>query len=310
MDALSNILFLLKSDGYSTAGLDAGENWAVRFDNREGVIKCHAILKGQCWVAVDGERAVQAEAGDCIILISGRSFTLASDLERTPVPARDLMGMSKPGDTVTLDGGGAFRLIGTRFLVDTQKTRSLLGDLPALVHLKGAAHSGMLRWNIEQMMAETSNSGPGASLATHHLAHLIMLQALRLYFSKDAEDRVGVLFAMSDKRLAKAIEAIHSEPGHSWTLPELAAVAGLSRSAFAQRFSKRTGETPIAYLTRWRMLLATERLRSGTERLAEIANSLGYESESAFSTAFKRVTGCPPTQIGRMFRNPYLQRLQ
>lgn len=105
---------------------------------------------------------------------------------------------------------------------------------------------------------------------------------------------------MSDKRLAKAIEAIHSLPGHRWTLPDLAVLAGLSRSAFAQQFCERTGETPIAYLTRWRMLLATERLQAGTERLAEIANSLGYESENAFSTAFKRVTGCSPTQIGRV----------
>jgi AraC-like DNA-binding protein len=310
MDALSDVLSLLKPQGYLTAALDAGDNWAVRFGNQAGVIKCHVVLEGGCWIVVDGERAVQVEAGDCIMLISGRSFTLASDLEQVPVSAAELLGKAKPGDTVTLDGGGAFRLIGTRFLVDADKMRSLLGDMPALVHLQGAAHTGMLRWNIEQMIAETSHSGPGTALAAHHLAHLILLQALRLFLSKDTETRTGVLFAMSDKRLAKAIEAMHSEPGHSWTLPELAVHAGLSRSAFAQRFCERTGETPIAYLTRWRMLLATERLQCGTERLGEIANSLGYESENAFSTAFKRVTGYSPTQIGRVFANPYLQRLQ
>jgi AraC-like DNA-binding protein len=297
VDPLSQVLSLLRPEGYLTAGLDAGGRWGVRFDNQAGVIKCHAILKGDCWLALDGETPVKVEAGDCIVLLSGKSFTLASDLEQSPVPARVLLKDAQPGDTVRINDGGAFRLIGTRFLVDAGNVERLLGTMPALVHLRAAADAGVLRWSIEQIMAETAEASPGTSLARHHLAHLILLQALRLHLSGMTDVRIGMLYALSDKRLARAIEAMHREPGRAWTLARLAAQAGLSRSAFADRFRDRVAETPIAYLTRWRMMLAAERLRTGAEKLAGIAHSLGYGSENAFSTAFKRVIGCPPTRF-------------
>lgn len=297
MDAFSEILSLLKPEGHLAAGLDAGGDWAVRFENQAGVIKCHAILKGGCWLTVDGETPVRVEAGDCIILVSGKSFILASHRGQPPYPAGVLLKDAQPGDTVRINDGGEFRLIGTRFLVNAGNLERLLGTMPALIHLPTAADAGVLRWSIEQIMAETAEAGPGSSLATHHLAHLILLQAFRLHLSGTMNVRIGVFYALSDRRLAGAIEEMHREPGHSWTLVELAAKAGLSRSAFADRFRDRVGETPIAYLTRWRMLLAAERLRTGGEKLAEIAHSLGYESENAFSTAFKRVMGCTPTRL-------------
>jgi AraC-like DNA-binding protein len=201
---------------------------------------------------------------------------------------------------VVHQGGGDFRLIGTRFEVDGRKAHSLLGALPALVHLRGAANQDVLRWSIKQLMFETGDARPGSSLATHHLAHFILLQAFRLYLSQQSDDRVGMLFALSERPLARAIEAMHADPAHPWTLPELALHAGLSRSSFVQRFRDRVGETPMAYLTHWRMLLAAERLETTGERLAEIARSSGYESENAFNAAFKRVMGCSPGRYARM----------
>jgi AraC-like DNA-binding protein len=297
VDPFSDVLSLLKPEGYLTAALDAGGDWAVRFENQAGVIKCHAIIEGGCWLAVDGETPVRVESGDCIILVRGKPFTLASDRSQPPVPAHILLKDAEPGDTVRINDGGAFRLIGTRFLIDAGNMQRLLGTMPALVHLRAATEVGVLRWCIEQIMVETANAGPGMSLATHHLAHLILLQALRLHVSETKDVRMGMLYAISDRRLARAIKAMHREPGYSWTLAELAAQAGLSRSAFADLFRDRVGGTPIAYLTRWRMMLAAERLRVGGERLAEIAHSLGYASENAFSTAFKRVMGCAPTRL-------------
>jgi AraC-like DNA-binding protein len=299
MDPLSDLLVLLKPRSYLTAGLDAGGDWAVRFENQPGAIKCHAIMNGGCWLVVDGESAVQLLTEDCVILPSGRSFTLASDLGVTPVAAQDLLGTARPGEMVVHQGGGDFRLIGTRFEVDGRKTRSLLGALPALVYLRGAANQDVLRWSIRQLMYETGEARPGSSLATHHLAHLILLQAFRLYLSRQSEDRIGMLYALSDPQLARSIEAIHADPAYPWALPELALCAGLSRSGFAQRFRDRVGETPIAYLTRWRMLLAAEQLETTDARLAEIAQSSGYGSENAFNSAFKRVMGCSPRRYCR-----------
>ncbi|NII09481.1 AraC family transcriptional regulator [Oleiagrimonas sp. C23AA] len=300
MDPLSDLLALLKPKSYLTAGLDAGGGWAVRFENQPGAIKCYAIMDGECWLVVDGEREVRLLAEDCVIVPNARSFTLASDLGIAPVPARDLLGTARAGEMVVHQGGGDFRLIGTRFEVDGRKAQSLLGALPALVHLRGATHQDVLRWSIRQLMFETGEARPGSSLAAHHLAHFILLQAFRLYLSQHSEDRVGMLYALSDVPLARAIKAMHADPAHPWTLPELARRSGVSRSSFAQRFRDRVGETPIAYLTHWRMLLAAERLETTGEPLAQVARAYGYDSENAFSAAFKRVMGCSPGRYARM----------
>ncbi len=140
---------------------------------------------------------------------------------------------------------------------------------------------------------------PGASLAAHHLAHLMLLQVLRLYLSRHVGEQVGWFYALADPQLNKAIEAMHVDPAHRWTLSELAANAGMSRSIFAQRFRERVGETPIVYLTRWRMMLAVERLAGGRDPMAKVARSSGYESENAFNTAFRRVMGCSPRRYAR-----------
>ena len=140
-------------------------------------------------------------------------------------------------------------------------------------------------------MVEMRESRPGASLAAHHLAHMMLLQALRLYLSRQTGDQVGWFYALADPQLSAAIGAMHADPAHRWTLDVLAGRAGLSRSTLAQRFREKVGETPIAYRTRWRMMLAGERLANGREPLARTARSLGLESENAFNTAFKRVMG-------------------
>jgi AraC-like DNA-binding protein len=306
VDPLSEILSILKPESYLTAGLDVGSAWAIRFENRPGTIKCHAVTAGACWLAVDGmDGAVRLTAGDCIILPSGRPFTLASDLKLHPTEARDLLGNSRPGEVVVHQGGGDFAFAGTRFEVDTRKAGPLLGTLPPLIHLHQAEDRVAMRWCIQQMMTEMQSGRPGGALAARHLAHLMLLQAFRLHLSRQAGDRVGLLYALADPHLGRAIEAMHLDPAHRWTLAELAGKAGLSRSIFAQRFRERVGETPIDYLTQWRMMLARDRLEEGRETLGTIANALGYESESAFNTAFRRVVGCSPRRYGRAETNGF-----
>jgi AraC-like DNA-binding protein len=138
-------------------------------------------------------------------------------------------------------------------------------------------------------------------MVAEHLAHMLLVQALRLHMEEN-ERGVGWLFALADKQMAAAIAAMHERPEHRWTLEELAQRVGMSRSSFAARFKGTVGMSAMEYLTRWRMLLAADRLgkTSGSrESVAEIALALGYESESSFGTAFKREMGVSPRRYGR-----------
>ncbi len=300
MDLLSDVLKLLKPRSYLSAGLDAGGDWSIRFGNQAGAIKCQAVTSGTCWMAVDGVDApLRLIAGDCLVVPSGRAFTLASDLSLPSLDVAGILGPAQPGEVIVHQGGGGFTFVGTRFEVDGRKARALLGALPPVVHLRAAEGQAALRWCIEQMMAEMQGKRPGSTLAAHHLAHLMLLQAFRLHLSGEGGERVGLLYALADPQLARAIEAVHAAPGHGWTLAEMAALAGMSRSVFAARFRARVGDTPLAYLTRWRMMLATEQLADGRATLARIAQSLGYDSENAFNTAFRRVMGCSPRRYAR-----------
>jgi len=303
MDPLSSVLSLLKPQSYLTARFDAGGDWAIRFDDQVGRIKCYAVVNGACLLSVEGvDRAVRVEAGDCFVLATGRSFRLGSGPDVAPMVAADVFEHVPPGGRVLHNGGGDIFLVGNRFEVNGRLAETLLRTLPPIVHLKAARDRAALRWSIEHMMEEVGEERPGASLVLQHHAHLMLVQALRLYLSEQSDSGVGWFFAVADSRLNAAISAMHENPAHRWTLEALAGRAGMSRSVFAQQFREKVGETAIAYLTRWRMMMASECLATTESSLAQIARSLGYENENAFNTAFKRVMGCSPRRYALQSR--------
>src|SRR5260370_23776526 len=148
-----------------------------------------------------------------------------------------------------------------------------------------------MRWSLERMMQKLREPQPGSFLVAQHLAHMMLVQALRLHLAEGLRGGVGWLFALADKQRSAAINSMHDDPAHGWTIQKLAERAGMSRSTFALKFKQTVGASPMEYLTRWRMLLAGDRLANSSDPISVIALSLGYESESAFSTAFKRVMG-------------------
>ena len=156
-----------------------------------------------------------------------------------------------------------------------------------------------MRWSLERMREELRNPQPGGSLIAQQLAYAMLIQALRLHLSDAVNAGQGWLSALSDKHMSLAIVSMHNHPGHNWTLQSLAERVGMSRSVFAQRFRDTVGATPMEYLTRWRMLLAADRLKNSSEGLCAIAQSLGYDSESAFGKAFRRIMGRSPRQYTR-----------
>lgn len=299
MDPLSDVLSLLKPQSNVSAGFDAGGDWSIEFPRNIG-IKCYAVVSGQCWLAVeDVPEPVHLAAGDCFLLPGGRPFRMASDLKVKPVGAHTIFPPARAGGVVTYNGGGDVFLVGSRFVLSGRHADILLKMMPPIIHIRRDEDKAALRWSVERMMQELSEGQPGGFLVAQHLSHMMLVQALRLHMAEGPNGGVGWLFALADRQMGAAIGAMHEDPAHRWTLQELAERAGMSRSNFALKFKEMVGTSAMEYLTRWRMLLAGERLANTSEHTSVIALSLGYESESAFSTAFKRVMGASPRQYGR-----------
>ena len=299
MDPLSDVLSLLKPRSYASGGIDAGRDTAIRFSPHPG-IKCYAVVSGQCWLAVEGvPDAVCLKTGDCFVLPRGWPFQLTTDLALTPVDAYSVITPGRDGRINTFNGGGSFLIVGGFFALSGHHAGVLLGALPPIVHIRKESDKAALRWSIERMMQELRERQPGGFLIAQQLAYSMLIQALRLHLAEGLQGGVGWLFALADRQVGAAIGAMHEAPARRWTLQELAEQVGMSRSSFAQRFKETVGESPMEYLTRWRMMLAGERLESSRDSVGAIALALGYESESAFSTAFKRMMGCSPRQYGR-----------
>jgi AraC-like DNA-binding protein len=299
MDPLSDVLSLLKPRNYMCGGFDVGGEWSIEFPRHEG-IKCYAIVSGQCWLSVQGVAdPVRLTAGDCFLLPGGRPFCLASDLTLQPVDHKAFFPAPLNGGIALCNGGGDCFGVGGYFAFTGNHAGILLGVLPPIVHIRKESDKAAMRWSLERLMEELREPRPGGFLVAQHLASMMLVQALRLHLAEGLSGGVGWLFALADKQMSAAITAMHDQPGHRWTLPELAARAGMSRSIFAQKFKETVGVSPMEYLTRWRMLRAGDMLVNSNDPISSIAWSLGYESESAFSTAFKRVMGCSPRQYSR-----------
>ncbi|HEV7618608.1 MAG TPA: AraC family transcriptional regulator [Burkholderiaceae bacterium] len=303
MDPLSDVLSLLKPRSYSSGGFDIGGEWSVQFPQHEG-IKCYAVVSGHCWLSVEGiPDAVRLETGDCFLLSGGRPFRLASDLTLAPVDAHTIFSTGQNGGIFSFNGGGDCFIVGGHFALTGSHAGILLGVLPPIVHLRTESDKAALRWSLERMRLEVREQRPGGFLVAQHLAYMMLVQALRLHLEEGSRGGVGWLFALADKQMSAAIQSMHDDPAHRWTLQKLAERVGMSRSIFALKFKETVGASPMEYLTRWRMLLAGDRLTNSGDHISVIALSLGYESESAFSKAFKRVMGCSPRQYSRG-RNP------
>ncbi len=291
MDPLSDVISFLEPRSYRVGGFEAGGDWSIRFDPFDG-IKCYAVTSGACWIAAEGAgEPMLLKQGDCFLLPHGSPFQIASDPLLPPDDwKRHFLG-SREGTLVRLNGSDGVTVLGCHFQLAGPQAEMLLGMLPPIVHLQSEADRETLRWAFDRIRQELVDPKPGGSLIVQQLAYMIFVQALRLHL--DESKGVGWLFALSDKYVGAALAAIHREPARRWTVAALALEVGMSRSGFAARFEQLVGDGPIEYLTRWRMLLAGRSLSRG-EPVGAVARSLGYESESAFSTAYKRVMGSTP----------------
>jgi AraC-like DNA-binding protein len=299
MDPLSEVLALLQPQSLSSGGFIVPGDMAIYFPKHQG-IKCYAVLAGQCWLVVEGvEDPVLLDAGDCFLLPRGMPFQLTTDLSLEPVHYTLARGRLSKSNEISAIPEGARYIAGGFFGFTGSHAEMLLNSLPPIVHIRRESDKAAMRWALERMREELRDPQPGSSLIAQQLAYTMLIQALRLHLADGASAGHSWLSALSDKHMSIAISSIHDTPGYAWTLQSLAERVGMSRSVFALRFRETVGTTPMEYLARWRMLLAADRLKNSTDGLAAIAQSLGYESESAFGKAFRRVMGCSPRQYTR-----------
>lgn len=293
-DPFSDVLKFTNAEPVVSGGFTAGGSWAIRFPTPDK-LKFFALVKGSCWLTLDGQdRPVRVEAGDVLLLAGFRSFILAGDLAAVPVDARGLF-TGKNIKTAKLGEGEDCIQIGGHVRLDPTNGSLLADVLPPLIHVRAASpQAAVLQWLLGQLVREREDDLPGADIASAELAQLLFVHILRAHMASSGSLATGWLRAVTDARLAPALRLIHGDPGRSWQLDELARAAAMSRTSFAVHFKAVAGVAPLSYLTQWRMRLAERALREDNTPVSVLADRFGYASESAFSHAFKRVTGHPP----------------
>lgn len=294
-DPISDLLALIDPHMVVTSGLVAEGGWSVRCPAPDG-LKFVAMLEGTAWVASPEFPDLSLGSGDILLLNGSQPFVLADDLSLTPRNASEVFtdtegGVGRIGARIDA------RMIGGHIDLDRDRGHLLLAALPPAIKLgrERSAASGV-RAMIGRIDDEARRGRIGGGGAIGQLARLIILDVLREYFESEAEGSYGWLRGLADPRVGATIVQMHERPDHGWQLDEMARLSGMSRTSFAQHFKAVTGFSPMAYLTSWRMHLAEQRLARGA-RVAQVAHALGYASEAAFSQAFKRERGMPPSMI-------------
>jgi AraC family transcriptional activator of mtrCDE len=302
MDVLSDILQTLRLRGtvYFHARFHAP--WGMRI--AEGKIaNFHLVTDGVCWVKY-GEDAhlAKLQRGDMAIFPRGDSHSLLYEKQGAAVPAKELLEAPRSGESLSFGGEGAATtsLICGHFDYDREFPHPLFETLDAFIHIPRQQISDSTSLTTISELAATlsENDHPGAHAAVDRLAEALFIQALAAHVAS-RQDSAGFLSAMQDRQLGNALNLMHEDIAREWTLAELARTASMSRTVFSARFRALTGEPPMLYLARWRMLKARELLLDTTLTLGRISEKVGYRSEFAFSKAFKRLLGRTPGNVRR-----------
>jgi AraC-like DNA-binding protein len=297
MDALAAVVTLLKPQALLSKIVQGRGRWGVRYP-AYGQPSFALVLDGSCWLACEGTPATSLQSGDFILFSVTPGFTLASDLNVKPRP----MSIPRPEDHVGEVVHGdpksdvSATLIGGGFAFDPINASMLVHLLPKMLHIRATdpAIDGVAPI-FEMIKRETSVTRPGQSLVLTRLMEIVLVEVLR---SAPPElHSTGLLAGLRDAQLAAALRSIHLKTSHPWTLETLARQAGMSRSSFADRFARVVGETPLNYLLQWRIAVAKNKLVHEELTISETALAVGYQSASAFSTAFSRETGRSPKEF-------------
>lgn len=303
MDILSDVIGAMRAGQPGWHRVEWYAPCGLRFSDQPGAAGFLVVLQGSCWLIEDAAEPVQLGPGDIVFSPHGNGYAIA-DNPTTPlaVPTEDTWAAVGPVNparcptTVTLCGG---------YHLDTSWTHPILRELPGTMHLPARpGRHPELRAAVDLIGTEIDSPRLGASALMPIVLDMLLLYLLRTWFEEQPRDATaaGWASALADPAISAALNAIHNNPAHAWTVQKLADEGRLSRAAFSRRFGTLTSQPPMTYLTRWRMTVAAQLLRDSAAPVDAVATRVGYTSEFAFANAFKRHFGVPPGRFRRQTR--------
>jgi AraC-like DNA-binding protein len=318
-DALSDVLSAVRLSGSVFFDVTAKSPWVAEAPpaalvanevtpGARHAIEYHVVTHGSCWISLIGDAGfepVRLEEGDIAVIPHGDPHVVSSasgmraepnlDMHRRPEDSNALPFALRTGG----EGASDTQVICGFFSCDARPFNPLLDSLPRFMRLRrdtSQASQSLLDQFIRFATAETGNKRAGSQSVLNRLSELMFVEVIRIHMDQLANNSTGWLAGLRDPLVGRALTLLHARPAHAWTLEELAAQAAASRSTLADRFSNLVGCPPIQYLTQWRMQIAAKRLADPGVKIAAIAHEIGYESEAAFSRAFKKFVGRSPSQ--------------
>jgi AraC-like DNA-binding protein len=313
-DTLSDVLRTVRLTGALFFLTDAGAPWVSEvpaspvfaptvLPGAEQLISYHIVAQGPCWGGLVGEPRLRLETGDVLLIPHGHAYGMASERalrapDATAAAMAFFRGMASGelGPLVIEGGDGARTRLVCGFLgCDVRPFNPLLASLPPVVHLRRprGRQGDRLGPLIEFALAESRERRSGGQCVLLRLSELMFVEVLRRYLAELKDARSGWLAGLRDAEVGRALALLHAQPARAWTLEGLARAAALSRSTLAERFAQLVGQPPMQYLARWRMQIAARQLAEGA-KVRAVALDVGYESEAAFSRAFKKIVGVAP----------------
>ena len=302
VDPLGEALYVLRMSGSFYSRCEFTAPWGLALPAFEASLMFHVVMSGRCWLEVEGAEATLMQPGDLALVPHGEGHRLASepglpaawlaDVPRDPVSDRY--------EILRQGGGGApTGLVCGTVRFDHPAARHLVALLPRLIGVEaaGSSQTDWLQSTVRFMAAEAAALRPGGETVITRLADVLVIQAIRSWIERDPAAQTGWLGALRDRQVGRALAMIHRDPARAWSVGSLATEVAMSRSAIAARFTELVDEPAMHYVTRWRMAVAQSRLTQDGTTIHELAGRLGYQSEAAFSRAFKRFVGVPPGAV-------------
>jgi AraC-like DNA-binding protein len=312
-DPLSDLLRTVRLTGAVFFEVAAQEPWAVGSPARERIlpsilpgadhlIAYHVVTTGRCFATADGGEAIPLEAGQVVVFTSGQPHTMSSGPNMRADPLMpDVLDVAASGSRPFCinfgNGAPSVRLVCGYLACNARPYNPLLENLPAVITAGDPRDNSesLIAQFVRFAVAEATDRHAGSESVLTKLSELMFIDVVRRYLEKLPPEQAGWLAGLRDPLVGKALSLMHAKPAHDWTIEELAKQAGLSRSVLAERFVQFVGIPPMQYLGKWRMQIATELLTGSNNNVASIAAKIGYESEAAFSRAFKKMIGVAPT---------------
>ncbi|MEN3540447.1 AraC family transcriptional regulator [Microbispora sp. ZYX-F-249] len=304
MDVLSDVIAIMRTGRPRSARISWRAPWGQRFPAEPGSAMFQVVLRGSCWFLPSEGEPVALSVGDVVFLPHGGGYGLA-DSPATPLaePVCDFYRDTSLINTALGGAGAETVMLRCGYRLDPARSHPSLRSLPDVIHLPARlGRNPELRAAVDLLAREIEAPRLGADTVVSSLLDVLQLYILRAWFEAEGEHcaHSGWAAALADPAVSTALDAIHRDPAHPWTVQSLGERAGLSRAAFSRRFTELVGKPPLTYLTWWRLSTAARLLQETDVSVAEVARRVGYGSEFAFGNAFKREHGISPGRYRRV----------